>query len=381
MELTPVPNPAPTESAAAPVYEDYFVNMGPQHPSTHGVLRIVLKLSGESVLGMTPVLGYVHRGVEKMGEAMTVVQFTHLTDRLDYLSAHIANWGWCLAVEEALGLEVPERAEHVRVILAELTRVASHQLWWGVLGMDLGAFTPFLYGFRDRERINDIFEKTCGARLTMNYIRPGGLTRDVDEDFAKDVLAFCDYFEPVIGEYESLLEENVIFQARTKGVGVLPAETARAIGVTGPSLRASGVEHDVRRARPYGIYPRFQFRIPVLPEGDCFARYRVRIEEMRESLRIVRQALAALPEGPVRSKTPVIMKVPNGRWYSRVEAARGEMGFLLVGNGTDKPWRLKVRSPNFSNLAALPVMSRGCRVADVVALLSTLDVVIPCIDR
>lgn len=362
-------------------YEDYFVNMGPQHPSTHGVLRLVLKLAGETVLGVTPVLGYVHRGVEKMGEAMSVVQFTHLTDRLDYLSAHMNNWGWALAVEEALGVEVPERAQHIRVIMAELTRMASHQLWWGVLGMDLGAFTPFLYGFRDRERINDIFEKTCGARLTMNYVRPGGVVQDVEEDFAKDVRAFLDYFAPCIDEYENLLGGNLVFQERTKGIGVLSPELARSLGVTGPTARASGVDYDVRRARPYGIYPKLDFRVPVLTAGDSWARYQLRIEELRESLAIVRQALDAMPEGPVRAKLPAIVKVPKGRWLSRVEAARGEIAFFLEGDGGEKPWRVKVRSPNFSNLASVPYISKGHRVADLVAILSTLDVVIPCIDR
>jgi len=372
---------APAAPTGAPVYEDYFVNMGPQHPSTHGVLRLILKLEGETVLGLTPVIGYVHRGIEKMGEAMSVLQFTHITDRLDYLSAHINNWGWSLAVEQALGIEVPARAEHIRVIMSELTRIASHQLWWGVLGMDLGAFTPFLYGFRDRERVNDIFEKTCGARLTMNYIRPGGVTIDVEENFARDVRAFLDYFTPVIDEYETLVGGNIIFQERTKGIGVLSADLARALGCTGPTLRASGVSYDVRRNRPYGIYPKLAFDIPVMTEGDSWARYKVRIAEMRESLKIVRQALDTMPEGPVRTKLPIILKVPAGRWLSRVEAARGELAFFLVGDGTDKPWRLKVRSPNFSNLAALPAIIKGSRVADVVAVLSTLDVVIPCIDR
>jgi hypothetical protein len=253
MELTRAEHPHRRATDTAPVYEDYFVNMGPQHPSTHGVLRLVLKLEGETVLGLTPVLGYVHRGIEKMGEAMTVLQFTHLTDRLDYLSAHMNNWGWALAVEQALGIEVGRR--HIRVIMSELTRISSHQLWWGVLGMDLGAFTPFLYGFRDRELVNDIFEKTCGARLTMNYIRPGGVTADVDEDFAKDVRAFVDYFTPVIDEYETLVGGNIIFQERTKGIGVLSADLARSLGCTGPTLRASGVCYDVRRNHPYGIYP------------------------------------------------------------------------------------------------------------------------------
>jgi len=381
MQLSRADQPRRRAADAGPVYEDYFVNMGPQHPSTHGVLRLVLKLEGETVLGVTPVLGYVHRGIEKMGEAMTVLQFTHLTDRLDYLSAHMNNWAWSLAVEQALGIEVPARAEHIRVIMAELTRIASHQLWWGVLGMDLGAFTPFLYGFRDREKINDIFEKTCGARLTMNYIRPGGVTADVEEDFVKDVRSFLDYFAPVIDEYETLIGGNVIFQERTKGIGVLSPELARSLGCTGPVARASGVNYDVRRNKPYGIYPKLAFNVPVMHQGDCWARYQVRIDEMRESLAIIRQALDSLPEGAVRTKLPVIIKVPAGRWLGRTEAARGEIAFFLVGDGTEKPWRVKVRSPNFSNLAALPEIVKGHRVADVVAVLSTLDVVVPCIDR
>jgi NADH-quinone oxidoreductase subunit D/NADH-quinone oxidoreductase subunit C/D len=374
-EVKPVPD-------AAPFYEDYFVNMGPQHPSTHGVLRLVLKLAGETVLGLTPILGYVHRGVEKMAEAQTPVQFTHLTDRLDYLSAHINNWGWSLAVEQALGIEAPERAQYVRVILAELTRLASHQLWWGVLGMDLGAFTPFLYGFRDRERINDIFEKTCGARLTMNYIRPGGLTQDVEEGFVRDVRAYCAYFEPLVDEYEGLLTGNVIFQERMRGVGVLSADLARSLGCTGPVLRASGVSYDVRKNHPYGVYPRFTFATPVATAGDSLARYQVRLLEMRESLKIIAQALDQMPpEGPVRAKLPASISIPKGRFLSRVEAARGETAFFLVGHGGPKPWRVKVRSPSFSNLACLPEIAKGVRVADVVVVLSTLDVVIPCIDR
>jgi NADH-quinone oxidoreductase subunit D/NADH-quinone oxidoreductase subunit C/D len=266
MQLTPAPTPTDAGNGAAPVYEDYFVNMGPQHPSTHGVLRLVLKLAGETVLGLTPVIGYVHRGVEKMGEAKR--RAVHPPDRrLDYLSRHINNWGWAMAVEQGLGVEVPERAEYIRVIMAELTRLASHQLWWGVLGMDLGAFTPFLYGFRDRERINDIFEKTCGARLTMNYIRPGGVTQDVDEDFAKDVRAFCDYFEPVIDEYETLVGGNVIFQSAPghRRSGARPPARSSA-----PVRRARAGFHDVR-ATPSGIYPRLVFEIPVVPRATAGA--------------------------------------------------------------------------------------------------------------
>jgi NADH-quinone oxidoreductase subunit D/NADH-quinone oxidoreductase subunit C/D len=368
--------------AAAPSFNDYFINMGPQHPSTHGVLRLVVKLAGETVLGISPHVGYVHRGIEKMGEAQTVVQFTHLTSRLDYLSAHINNWGWVLAVEQALGLEVPERAEYVRVLMAELTRVSSHQLWWGVFGMDLGAFTPFLYGFRDREQVNDIFEKTCGTRLTMNYLGIGGLRADLHPEFERDVRAFVAYFRPLIEEYERLLSGNIIIQERTRGVGVLTAEQARSYGVTGPALRASGVDFDLRKNVPYGYYPRFDFKTAVATAGDSWARYAVRLEEMRQSLRIIEQALDQMPkEGPVRCKVPPILKVPPGRYLSRVEAARGEIAFFLVGDNKVNAYRVKIRSPSFSNLSAFPAIVKGWRVADIVTILSTLDIVVPDIDR
>ena len=356
--------------------------MGPQHPSTHGVLRLVLKLEGETVLGLTPVLGYVHRGIEKMGEAMTVLQFTHLTDRLDYLSAHMNNWGWALAVEQALGIEVPERAEHIRVIMSELTRISSHQLWWGVLGMDLGAFTPFLYGFRDRELVNDIFEKTCGARLTMNYIRPGGVTADVEEDFAKDVRAFVDYFTPVIDEYETLVGGNIIFQERTKGIGVLSAELARSLGCTGPTLRASGVSYDVRRNRPYGIYPQAGVRRPGADRGRQLGAlqgaHRRDARKPQDHPAGARHDAGGSGAGQAPGRSSRCRRAA-GSGASRRPAARSP--FSWSATAPTSRTALKVRSPNFSNLAALPEIIKGCRVADVVAVLSTLDVVIPCIDR
>lgn len=363
-------------------YQDYFVNMGPQHPSTHGVLRLVVKLAGETVIGVTPHIGYVHRAIEKMGEAQTVMQFTSLTSRLDYLSAHINNWCWVMAVEKALGIQVPERAEYIRIILSELTRIASHQLWWGVFGMDLGAFTPFLYAFRDREKINDIFEKNCGERLTMNYICPGGVMQDVLPDFEKDVRAFIEYFKPLIDEYDRLLTKNVIVQERTKGIGILKPEVAKAYGVTGPTLRASGIDYDVRKNHPYGFYPRIKFKTAVATEGDSWARYLVRLEEMRQSISIIEQALDQMPKsGPVRAKLPAVLKVPPGKYLSRAEAARGEIAFLLVGDGKPLPYRVKIRSPNFSNLSAFPKVMKGFKVADLVAVMSTFDFVIPDIDR
>lgn len=372
------PAPAPSD----PKYQDYFVNMGPQHPSTHGVLRMIVKLSGETVLGLTPHLGYVHRGIEKMGEAQTPVQFIHLTSRLDYLSAHMNNWGWAMAVEQALGLEVPERAEYIRVIMSELTRLASHQLWWGVFGMDMGAFTPFLYGFRDREKITDLFEKTCGARLTMHYIVPGGVAEEPLADFVSETRTFVEYFRPIIEEYERLLSGNIIIQERLKGVGILSPEYAKSCGVTGPTLRASGVDYDVRKNRPYGVYSKLDFRTALSDGCDSWARYKVRLEEMRQSLRIVEQALDRMPaEGPVRCKVPNVLKIPAGRYVSRVEAARGEIAYLLVGDGTVKPYRVKIRSPSFCNLCAFPEVVRGWRVADIVTILSTFDIVVPDMDR
>jgi NADH-quinone oxidoreductase subunit D/NADH-quinone oxidoreductase subunit C/D len=363
-------------------YQDYFVNMGPQHPSTHGVLRLVVKLAGETVLGLTPHIGYVHRAIEKMGEAQTVMQFTSLTSRLDYLSAHINNWCWAMAVEKALGIQVPERAEYIRIILSELTRIASHQLWWGVFGMDLGAFTPFLYAFRDREKINDIFEKNCGERLTMNYICPGGVMQDVLPDFEKDVRAFLEYFKPLIDEYDRLLTKNIIVQERCKGIGILKPEVAMSYGVTGPTLRASGIDYDVRKNHPYGFYPRIKFKTAVATEGDSWARYLVRLEEMRQSISIIEQALDQMPKsGPVRTKLPAVIRVPPGKYLARAEAARGEISIFLVGDGKPLPYRVKIRSPNFSNLSALPKVMKGLKVADLVAVMSTFDLVIPDIDR
>lgn len=374
--------PLVDDALVDPSFQEYFINMGPQHPSTHGVLRLVAKLAGETVLGITPHMGYVHRGIEKMGEAQSLVQFTHLTSRLDYLSAHMNNWAWIMAVEQGLGVVVPERAEYIRVILSELTRLASHQLWWGVFGMDLGAFTPFLYAFRDREKILDIFEKTCGSRLTMNYICAGGVMEEVEPNFAEETRAFLKYFAPLIDEYDRLLSGNIIIQERTRGVGILTPEVAIAHGVTGPTLRASGVDYDVRKNHPYGYYPRFEFRSVVRTEGDSWARYLVRLEEMRQSLRIIEQALDQMPaEGPVRAKTPAVVKVPAGRYFARAEAARGEIAFLLVSDGKPNPWRVKIRSPNFSNLSALPTVVKGLRVADLVTTMSTFDLVIPDIDR
>jgi len=361
--------------------EEYLVNMGPQHPSTHGVLRLVIRLDGETVLEVTPHLGYIHRSIEKICENETYPQITHLTDRLDYLSAHINNWCWIDLVERAIGLEVPERAQVARVIISELQRIQSHLLWWGVFGMDLGAFTPFLYGFRDREQITDIFEETCGARLTMNYFRIGGLVWDLHENFVSRTKKFLDYFPQALQEHERLLSENVIVQERCSGIGVLSTEKALAYGCSGPVLRASGVDYDVRKIQPYGIYERFDFEVPIGTKGDCLDRYRVRIEEMRESMKIIRQGLDMLAPGDFCALTPRKIKLPQGEFYSLMETARGSFGCYVFSDGSDKPYRAKLTSPGFNCLQAINEMAQGLKIADLVAIISTLDLVIPDIDR
>ncbi|MDP2989969.1 MAG: NADH-quinone oxidoreductase subunit D [Kiritimatiellota bacterium] len=362
--------------------QEYFINMGPQHPSSHGVLRIVLKLDGETVRAVIPVLGYIHRGIEKMGEHIGYRQFVHLTDRLDYLSALANNWTFSMVVEKALNIELNDRINAIRTICAELQRIQSHQLWWGVFGMDLGAFTPFLYGFRDREKITAILEETIGARLTMNYIQPGGVMYDIQPDFAKKVREFINYFKPKLDEYDTLVSNNIIFQQRMKNVGILDAKTAISIGATGPVLRASGVPHDLRKSEPYGLYAKAQFKVAVGSVGDCWDRYRVRIEEMRQSMQILEQLIDNIPEGKHMLMKPAAkIKLPAGNYYSHLETARGIFGVFIVADGTDRPYRIHLRSPNFNNLWALTVIAPGWRLADLVTILSSLDTVVPDIDR
>ena len=275
--------------------QEYFINMGPQHPSTHGVLRLMLKLDGETVREVIPVLGYIHRSIERIGENLTYVQFVHQVDRMDYLSALSNNWAVSMAVEKAAGIKVSERIQYIRTLMAELQRIQSHQLWWGVFGMDLGAFTPFLYGFRDREKITDIFEETIGARLNMNYIQPGGVMFDIHPNFVKRTKETLKYFKPKLEEYEELLGGNVIVQERTRNVGILSAEKAISLGATGPVLRASGVPYDLRKIHPYGVYDKVDFDVAIGSVGDCWDRYYVRLEEMRQSMRIIEQLIDNIP--------------------------------------------------------------------------------------
>jgi len=361
--------------------QEYFINMGPQHPSTHGVLRLLLSLDGEIIKKVEPHLGYIHRSIEKMCEHDSYGQIVHLTDRMDYLASHINNEAVCLAVEGALDIEVNDRIKTIRTIISELQRLSSHQLWWGVMGMDLGAITTFLYGFRDREMITDIFEETCGARLTMNYNMPGGLMFDIHPDFQKRVKAFIKHFKKKLPEYDQLLSDNVIFKARTQGIGILSKEDAISFGVTGPSGRASGFACDVRKLAPYSAYDRVDFKEILYTEGDCFARYKARIDEMWESMHIIEQLIDNIPEGVHREKMKKVIKLPKGEYYQRVETPRGELGVYIISEGRMSPYRLKFRSPGFSNLSALDHMACGCKIADLVAIMSTIDLVIPDIDR
>lgn len=362
--------------------QEYFVNMGPQHPSTHGVLRLVLKMDGETVREAIPVLGYIHRGIEKKGERLSYRQFVHLTDRLDYLSALANNWALSMVVEKAMNIELNDRIQTIRTIMVELQRIQSHLLWWGVFGMDLGAFTGFLYGFRDREKITSILEETIGARLTMNYIQPGGLMYDIQPDFQAKVKEYIKYFRPKLKEYQTLVTENVIFQQRMKNVGILDAKTAISIGTTGPVLRASGVAHDLRQAEPYGMYGKVQFKVPVGTIGDCWDRYWVHLEEMEQSLNIIDQLIDTIPEGKTLvTKLAVKLKVPAGSYYSHVETARGIFGVFIVADGTDRPYRIHLRTPNFNNLWSATVTAPGWRLADLVTIISSLDIVVPDIDR
>lgn len=370
------------ESQSALATQEYFVNMGPQHPSTHGVLRLVLKMDGETVREIIPVLGYVHRGMEKKAEFIGYRQQVHLTDRLDYLCALMNNWVMADAVERAMKIELNDRILTLRTIIAELQRIQSHQLWWGVFGMDLGAFTPFLYGFRDREKITAIFEDTMGARLTMNYIQPGGLMYDIHPEFPRKVKAFLKYFKPILNEYDELFTGNVIVHQRLKGIGLLDGKTALGVGVTGPVLRASGISHDLRKSEPYGVYSKTQFEVPVGTTGDCWDRYMVRMQEMRESIRILEQLIDNIPEGPTMvMKFGAKIRIPEGTYYNQMETARGILGVLIVADGTEKPTRLHFRTPNFNNLWSIISMAKGLRLADLVAILSSVDIVVPDIDR
>lgn len=366
--------------------DEMVLNMGPQHPSTHGVLRLELVLDGEVVVKVIPHMGYLHRCFEKHAEAMTYPQVVPYTDRMDYLAAMNNNHGYVLAVERMMGIELPDRVEYIRIIMAELQRIASHLVAIGTFGMDIGAFTPFLYCFRDREYILDIFERTCGARLLYNYMWVGGLSHDVHPTFVEDVRDFIKRFRPTVVEVNNLLNYNKIFIERTANIGVLPADVAISYACSGPMLRGSGVDFDLRRDDPYCIYDRFEWDVitgkgEAGTLGDCWDRHMVRVHEMEQSCRIIEQALESFPEGDITSAIPKKIRPPKGEIYTRVENPRGELGYYVVSDGTGNPARVKARAPSFVNLAVIDDISRGHLIADVVAILGSVDIVLGEIDR
>jgi NADH-quinone oxidoreductase subunit D len=386
--------------------ETVLLNMGPQHPSTHGVLRLLLELDGETVLSCIPDIGFLHTGIEKNMEAKTYEKAAVMTDRLDYLNNLGNNLAYCMAIEKLVDLDVPARAQAIRVIMVELERLSSHLVWLATHALDLAAMSVFLYAFRERERILDLKEMVGGQRMMTTYFRPGGVWRDLPEEFAPALLSFLDDFPARIDEYESLLTRNPIFIERTRDIGILSAETALQWGVTGPILRACGLPVDLRKSQPYSGYEQYDFDIPTASAGDTYARYQVRIEEMRQSLRIIRQALEKLPPGPVRSNNRKFVppprselshsmeavihhfklwtegfNAPPGSVYSAVESPRGELGVFLEGDGGPKPYRVYWRTPSFVNLQILPLLAKGHLVADLVALIGTIDVVLGDVDR
>ncbi len=360
--------------------KDYYLNLGPQHPSTHGVLRVLLHLDGERVIDAEPVIGYSHRHQEKMMEIQNYLACWPNFGRLDYVGAMSYNFGYALLVEKAMGVTVPPRVEYIRVLTTELNRISSHLLWMGTFLLDLGGFTPFFYAFDDREKILDLLEMVTGERLTYDYFRFGGVDRDLPSEFVPAVKKMMPEFKKRLRDYHRLVTKNVIFEHRTKGMGVLSKDTALAYGVTGPALRASGVAMDLRRDEPYSLYPELDFKVATAADGDVYARYCVRMQEIEESLKIVAQLIDKIPAGEFKSgKLP--KNVPKGEYYSAVESARGSFGIYLVSDGTLNPYRIKLRTPSFSNLNAIVAMMPGCLISDVVAVLGSTDIVLPEIDR
>ena len=366
--------------------EEMIINMGPQHPATHGVLRIILRTDGELVLDAIPDIGYLHRCAEKIGENIPYTQFVPYTDRMDYLAAMNNNIAYCLAVEKLAGIEAPPRAQYLRVVVAEMNRIASHLVAWGTYGLDLGAFTPFLYAFRERELILDLFEALCGARLTYSCMAIGGVRFDAPAGWVEKVREFLDYFEPKIAEYNELLSFNQIFIKRTANVGVIPADLAIAYGLSGPVLRGSGVKWDLRKDTPDLVYDKMDFDVCVGDGrmgkvGDCWDRYFVRVLEMAQSVRIVRQALDQMPAGEVRAKVSRVFKPPVGEVYYEIENPRGQLGFYIVSDGQAVPYRLKARGPSFCNTSILREIARNCLLGDIPAIIGSIDVVMGEVDR
>ncbi len=388
------------------ITREVTLNMGPQHPSTHGVMHLILHMQGEKIIKAEPDIGYLHRGMEKIAENLLYAQFVPYTDRLDYLSSMTNNLGYVMAVEKLIGIDIPERGQYVRVIASELSRISSHLLAVGAWGLDLGAITLVLYAFREREMVLDLFEMLCGARLTYNYMKIGGVRGDLPPGFVEKCREFVRLFPKRIDEYEGLLTGNRIWLKRNKGVGVVSAEDAVNLGLTGPSLRGSGVNWDIRKDEPYLVYDRFDFKVTLGENGDCFDRYTCRVGDMRQAARIVDQALDQLPEGPVNADIPEFVapsradlttkmealihhfklishgfKPPVGEVYVSIEAPKGELGYYVKSDGTEKPFRVKIRAPSFVNLQSVDPMSKGLYFADVVAVISSLDPVFGEVDK
>ena len=362
--------------------EHFALNLGPLHPSTHGVFRLIATLDGEVIIDIEPVIGYLHRGIEKLAEGRTYKQNIPFTDRLDYLASMSNNLAYVMAVEKLAEIPVPERAEYLRVIMAELQRIASHLVGIGAFINDLGAFmTPFLYMFREREKIIDLFEMVCGQRLTYNYMRFGGVSHDIPDEFLPALAKFVEQMPGFIDEYDQLLSENEIVLVRSKGVGILPKELAINTSSSGPVLRASGVKWDIRKADPYSISDRFEFDIPTCEGGDSYDRYWVRLEEMRQSVRILKQAIEQLPKGKVLTAVPLKLRPPAGEVYAHIESPRGELGFYLVSDNSEKPYRFHVRAPSLINLTALRQMLIGWKLADAIIVFGSIDIVLGEVDR
>lgn len=361
--------------------DEYIINIGPQHPATHGVLRFRVSLEGEIIRKLDPHCGYIHRGIEKMCESLTYPQTLALTDRLDYLGAHQNRHALCRCIEQAMGIEVSERVQYIRTIMDELQRIDSHLLFFSCLCMDLGALTAFFYGFRDREKVLDIFEATTGGRLIQNYNTIGGVQADIAPDFVKKVKEFISQMRPALNEYHEVFTGNVIAHGRLDGVGVLSREDAISFGATGGTGRASGWACDVRKRHPYAMYDKVDFREIIRTEGDCFARYMVRMDEIVQSMNIIEQLIDNIPEGSIQEKTKAIIKLPEGSWYSAVEGSRGEFGVYLESRGDKYPYRLKFRSTGLPLVSIMDTVCRGAKIADLIAIGGTVDYVVPDIDR
>src|SRR5919205_920939 len=361
--------------------QEMLLNMGPQHPSTHGVLRLVLKLEGETVVGCTPVIGYLHRGIEKILENRPVLGGIRYMDNVDYLSPMLNEIAYVGTAEQLMGIEVPRRAQYMRLLVGEMQRIASHLVAVGTYLVDLGAFTPILWCFRDREGIMALFEALAGSRFNVNYLRVGGVLHDFPKGWLKECEAYFDQLEKNMAELETLITGNEIFEARTQGVGYIDPQQAIAYGLTGPMLRASGVNWDLRVNRPYMAYREVPVNMQVRQEGDCFARYKVRIQEIYESIRLCRVAIDKMPGGAISTRTPIALRPPRGETYFAIESSKGELGVYLISDGSEYPWRAKLRGPSFVNLQILPELLRGYKMSDVIAVLGSLDFVVGEVDR